>query len=284
MASITAAAVKALRDRTGLPMMDCKQALQETDGDEDAAVDCLRKKGLKTADKRKDRATAFGRMGIYVGSDPPVGAMVELLCESAPVAKHEEFVQLADDLAKQLATGPGADSADALLDQPSPSVEGKTLREVKDELFNRMREVFNVGRMCRIDGVCAGYSHNAATVAGVLVEMEGEGDVATVGKDVAMHATAMRPKVLHTAELPEEMVAKEREILAEAARKEGKPEKIIEKMVEGRLRNFYAEHVLTEQPFVKEQKVSVGKYVKQEGLEIKRFVHWELEASESGDE
>lgn len=284
MATITAAAVKSLRDRTGLPMMDCKAALQECDGDENAAIDYLRKKGLKTLDKRKDRATAFGRMGIFVDPDQPVGAMVELLCESAPVAKHEEFVQLAEDLAKQLATGPGAETADELLDQPSPSETGKTIREVKDELFNRMREVFNVGRICRIDGPCAGYSHNLGTVAGVLVEMEGDGDLATVGKDVAMHVTAMRPKVLNKEDLPEDMVGKEREILTEAARKEGKPEKIIEKMVEGRLRDFFAQHALVEQPFVKEPKLTVAKYVKQNGLAIKQFCHWELEADASSDE
>lgn len=280
MVSITAAAVKSLRDATGLPMMDCKKALQETGGDEQAAIDYLRKKGLKTLEKRKDRATSFGRMGIHVDAEQPVGAMVELLCESAPVAKNEEFIQLAEDLAKQLAVGPGADSAEALLDQPSPSVAGKTLREVKDDLFNRMREVFNVGRICRIDGKCAGYSHNLGTVAGVLVAMEGDGDVSTVGKDIAMHVTAMRPKVLAKEELPEDMVAREREILSEAARKEGKPEKIIEKMVDGRMRNFYAQHVLTEQGFVKDEKIAVGKYAKQNGLTIQQFVHWELEDAE----
>jgi elongation factor Ts len=284
MASITAAAVKALRDRTGLPMMDCKKALQETGGDEEAAVVYLRKKGLKTLDRRKDRKTSFGRMGIYVDLEQPVGAMVELLCESAPVAKNEEFVQLAEDLAKQLAVGPGADSADTLLDQPSPGVAGKTLREVRDDLFNRMREVFNVGRICRIDGRCAGYSHNLGTVAGVLVALEGDGDVSTVGKDIAMHVTAMRPKVLTKEDLPEEMVAKEREILSEAARKEGKPENIIAKMVEGRMRNFYAQHVLDEQGFVKDEKLTVGKYAKQNGLTITQFVHWELEDVESQDE
>jgi elongation factor Ts len=284
MATITAAAVKSLRDRTSLPMMDCKAALQESGGDEDAAIDYLRKKGIKTLGKRKDRATSFGRMGIYLDPDRPVGAMVELLCESAPVAKHEEFVQLAEDLACQLATGPGAGTADELLDQPSPSQAGKTLREVKDELFNRMREVFNVGRVCRIDGRCAGYSHNLGTIAGVLVEMDGDGDVAVVGKDVAMHATAMRPKVLNKEELPEDMVGKEREILAAAARKEGKPENIIEKMVEGRLRDFFAQHALNEQPFVKEPKLTVAKYVKQNGLTIKQFCHWELEAAKPEDD
>ena len=121
MANITAAAVKALRERTGLPLMDCKKALVETSGDENGAVDWLRKRGSQIMEKRSGRETSFGRMGIYSNTNPPAGAMVELKCESAPVAGSEEFIQLANDLAHQLATGPGAANADELLDQPSPS-------------------------------------------------------------------------------------------------------------------------------------------------------------------
>ncbi len=274
MADITAAAVKSLREKTGLPMMDCKRALQQSDGDEAAAIEELRKKGAKTQETRAGRETAFGRTGLYVSLDPGVGAMVELKCESAPVAKHEEFIQLANDLAQQLATGPGAATPDELLDQPSPSQEGMTLREQKDDLFNRIREVFNVTRLVRIDEPCGGYSHNAATVAGVLIQVEGGSD--EVAKDVAMHVAAMRPSVLAVAELDPEEVAKEREILAEAARSEGKPEKIIEKMVEGRLRNYYAQRVLLEQPFVKDDKLTVGRFAAKNDMKIVRFIHWEL--------
>ena len=170
MVAISAAEVKSLRERTGLPMMDCKQALTECHGDAEAAVRWLRERGAQVLSKRSDRETAFGRFGIFASFDPPVGAMVELKCESSPVAQNEEFIQLANDLARQLATGPGAQTADELLDQPSPSKAGTTLRQQKDDLFNRIREVFNVGRMVRIDGPCGGYSHNAKTVAGVLVE------------------------------------------------------------------------------------------------------------------
>jgi len=274
MAEITAAAVKALRERTGLPMMDCKRALQENDGDEAAAVEWLRKKGLKTQEKRAGRETSFGRLGIYASLEDGVGAMVELQCESAPVTKNDDFIQLADDLAKQLATGPGAATAEELLAQGSPSQDGKTLAEIKDDLFNRIREVFNVGRFVRIDGPCGGYSHNAATISGVLVQVEGGAE--DIVKDVAMHVAAMRPKVLNVDQLDPDLVAKEREILSETARKEGKPDNIVEKMVEGRLRGFYAEHVLTEQPFVKENKLSVGKFAKQNDMKIVQFVHWEL--------
>ena len=277
MGSITASAVKSLRERTGLPMMDCKQALQESDGNEDAAVEWLRKRGGQIMEKRGGRETTFGRVGVYANLDEGVGAMVELKCESAPVTNNEEFIQLADDLAKQLATGPGASGADELLDQPSPSHEGMTLREQKDDLFNRIREVFNVGRIVRIDGPCAVYSHNATTIAGVLVQVDGSATPESV-KDVCMHVAAMNPSAVSTDELDPEEVEKERKILTEAAREEGKPEKIIDKMVEGRLRNFYAQRVLNEQPFVKDDKVTVKQYAKNNGYEIVKFVHWVIGA------
>jgi elongation factor Ts len=274
MAEITAAAVTALRKQTGLPLMDCKKALTETGGDTDAAVKWLRERGAQILGTRSDRETAFGRFGLYTSLDPGVGAMVELKCESAPVAQNEEFIQLADDLARQLALGPGADTADKLLDQPSPSRPTMTLREQKDELFNRIREVFKVGRFQRFDGPTGGYSHNAATVSGVLIEVEG-GDEVTA-KDVCMHIAAMRPAALNKEDLDPTEVEKERQILREAALKEGKPANIVDKMVEGRLRNYYAQHALTEQPFVKDDKVTVGQLAQQNGMKIKRFLLWEL--------
>jgi elongation factor Ts len=272
MAEITAAAVKAFRERTGLPLMDCKKALQEAGGDEEAAVEVLRKRGQQLADKRSDRETAFGRFGLYIGSDKNVGAMVELLCESAPVTTNEEFIQLANDLAEALATGPGASTPEELLAQPSPSKSGKTLAEQKDELFNRIREVFKVGRMIRVEGSSGGYMHHAGTTAGVLVTIEGGTDEAA--KDVSMHIAAMKPAALDKESLDPELVAKEREILKQAALAEGKPENIVEKMVDGRLRNFYAERCLMEQPFVKDDKQSVGDYANSANMKIKQFWHW----------
>jgi elongation factor Ts len=274
MGEISAKAVKAFREKTGLPLMDCKRALAEAGGDEDKAIELLRKSGEKLELKRAARDTDFGRFGLYFGLDKNVGAMVELKCESAPVTQNEEFVQLANDLAEQLATGPGAATADELLEQPSPSKEGITLADQKADLFNRIREVFNVGRMVRIDNSCGGYSHNAKTVAGVLLEVEGGND--EVAKDICMHIAAMRPDALQKEDLDSDIVAQEREILREAALKEGKPENIVDKMVEGRLRNFYAERVLCEQPFVKDDKITVGKHADGHGMKIKQFVHWEL--------
>lgn len=275
MAEITAAAVKSLRERTGLPMMDCKKALSETGGDEEAAVESLRKKGIKTQEtKMGTRDTSCGRMGIYNDFDSGVAAMVELQCESAPVASHEEFVALANDLAQQLATGPGAATPDELLEQPSPSGSGVTLREQKDDLYNRIREVFKLRRILRIDARCGAYAHHSGVTKGVLLQVEGgNGETA---KDVCMHIAAMNPNAVHKDDLDPALVAKEREILAEAARREGKPEEIIEKMIDGRMRQFYAQQVLEEQPFVKDDKQTVGKYAKAADMKLLKFVHWEL--------
>jgi len=274
MVAISAAEVKSLREKTGLPMMDCKQALTECNGDAEAAVRWLRERGAQVLNKRSDRETAFGRFGVFASFDPPLGAMVELKCESRPVSQNDEVIQLANDLARQLATGAGAQTADELLDQPSPGKAGTTLRQQKDDLFNRIREVFNVGRLVRIDGPCGGYSHNATTVAGVLVEVAGGSP--ELAKDVCMHIAAMRPLALGRADLDPAEIEKERAILREAALKEGKPANIVDKMVEGRLRNFFAEKVLLEQQFVKGDKVTVSKMAAQHGMTVKRFVHWEL--------
>ncbi|EAQ78638.1 translation elongation factor Ts [Blastopirellula marina] len=274
MAGISAAAVKSLREKTGLPMMECKKALVETSGDEEGAIRWLRENGVAIEGKRQDRVTEFGRFGVFADFENGVGAMVELKCESASVTQLEDFILLAEDMAKVLAEGPGAATPEELLAQPSTIKPGTTLGELKLDLFNRVREVFNIGRMIRIDAPTGGYSHNSSTVAGVLIEVEG-GDSETA-KDVSMHIAAMRPSALNVDELDPKVVENERSILTEAARNEGKPDKIIEKMVEGRLRNFYAESVLLEQPFVKDDKQSVGNYAKEKGMKVKRFVHWQL--------
>jgi len=273
MVEIKAPAVKSLRDKTGLPMMKCKEALQATDGDEQAAIEWLRKDNIKVQESRTGRETAFGRMGLYVDRERGVGALVELLCESAPVAANDEFVALASDMAKQLAIGKGAKTADELLGQTAAG-GGKSLRDQMLDVSNRIREVFNVGRVARIDGPCAGYAHHAGRTVGVLVEVEGGN--AEAAKDVCLHIASMAPQVLAAADVPAAEVEKEREILAEAARKEGKPDNIIAKMVEGRLRNFYADRALLEQPFVKEPSLTVGKFATQHGMTIKRFIYWEL--------
>jgi elongation factor Ts len=276
MAEITAASVKALREKTGLPMMDCKRALGESNGDIQKAIELLRKAGAKVAEKQAGRATTSGRISLYTDANRKVGAMIELRCESAPVAANEQFVQLANDIAKQLALGPGAATPDALLAQPSPSQPGHTLKQQFEDLHNRIRENFKLDRIIRVDGVCGGYVHHNAA-AGVLLEIEGGNE--EIARDICMHAAAFRPKVTNREELDAAEVEKEREILTEQARKEGKPENIIAKMVEGRLRDFYAQRCLVDQPIANEMKYgkkTVSQIAKEAGMKIIRFVHWEL--------
>ena len=273
MPEITAQAVKDLRERTGLPMMDCKRALQESGGDAEKAIELLRKEGKKTMEKRAGRTTSSGRIAVYTDFAGGVGTMVDLRCESAPVAANDQFVQLANDLAKQLAIGPGATTAEELLSQASPSQPQHTLKQQFEDLNNRIREAFKLERLVRINGVCGGYAHHNGA-AGVILQVEGGNP--ELAKDICMHTAAMRPAVVGKEDLDPAAIDKEREILAEAARAEGKPEKIIAKMVEGRLQNFYAERCLLEQPFVKDDKRTVGQAAKDAGMKIIRFVHWEL--------
>ncbi len=278
MAAVTAAAVMALREKTGLPMMECKKALTECGGDTEQAVEWLRKQGVKTQAMRADRETSMGRLAIYTDLEQGVGTLVELKCESAPVAGSPDFKDFVNDIAKTLALGSGANSPEELLAQKSQAHPDKTLGEIKDDLFNRMREVFELSRICRIDAPCGGYAHHDGSKA-ALVEITGETagpQAAEVAKDVAMHIVALSPKAIVKEDLDQSIVDKEREILTEAAKQEGKPENIIQKMIEGRLRNFFSQCVLLEQPFVKDDKQSVGKLLKSVGLNVKRMEHWKI--------
>jgi elongation factor Ts len=274
LAEISATAVKSLREQTGLPLMECKRALTESGGDVEGAIEFLRKAGkAKMIGRAADRETSFGRLAVFASIEPPVGSIIEIRCESAPVASNEEFIKLAHNLAEQLALGAGVATPEALLDEPSPGKPGSTLRQQFDDLNNRIREVFRLARIQRLDGACGGYVHHDGANA-VLLQIEGGNP--EVAKDICMHIAASRPIVVAKEDLDPQLVAKEREILSAQARQEGKPEKIIEKMVEGRLRDFYARHCLLEQPFVKDSDQTVGQVAKAAGMKIVRFVHWML--------
>ncbi|MEX0671524.1 MAG: translation elongation factor Ts [Pirellulales bacterium] len=278
MAEITAAAVMALREKTGLPMMECKKALAECGGNTEQAVDWLRKQGIKTQSMRADRETSCGRLAVFADPAKGVGTIIELKCESPPVAGSDDFKALANDIAKTLALGPGAATSADLLAQKSLAHPDRTLGELKDDLFNRMREVFELSRIKRIDGPCGGYAHHDGSKA-ALIEIAGNTSAANAGevaKDVAMHVVALAPQAIRKEDLDPAVVEKERAILTEAARHEGKPDNIIAKMIEGRLRNFFSQCVLLEQPFVKDDKQSVGQFAKAAGLEIKSVENWKL--------
>jgi elongation factor Ts len=216
MAEISASAVKTLRERTGLPMMDCKKALQDAGGDTEKAVELLRKAGKKVAEKRSGRATTAGRIAVYTEFGV-VGAMVDLRCESAPVANNADFTALANDMVKQLATGPGAATPEELLTQLSPGKPGQTLHQHLEDLLNRIREAFKLERVVRLNGSCAGYAHHNGAV-GVLLQVEGGNP--ELARDICMHIAAMRPLVLQKEELDPELVNKERELAEEVITKE----------------------------------------------------------------
>jgi elongation factor Ts len=274
---ISAAIVKAFRDKTGLPMMDCKKALVEANGDEEKAVEILRKSGAKTMAARTDRETEAGRIALFTDSKKQVSAMVELLCESAPVANTEEFIALVTGLAEQLATGPGAKTPEELLAQPFPGKKGVTLQQFYDDLVNKIREVFKLTRIKRVEGLCGAYVHHNHAI-GVLLPIEGT-DVA-LGKDIAQHVAAMKPQALSEADIEPAIVKKEQEmILAEVQadpKNNKKPKDVLQKIVDGKMKSFFAERTLLGQPFVKDSAKTVAQVCDGGKIKIKEMIHWVL--------
>ena len=272
---ISAATVKAFRDKTGLPMMDCKRALIEADGDEDKAVEILRKAGAKTMAARTDRETEAGRIALYVDDKKHVSAMVELLCESAPVSNTEEFIALVNGLAEQLASGPGAKTPEELLAQPFPGKAGVTLQQFYDELVNKIREVFKLTRIVRIEGHCGAYVHHNAAI-GVLLPIDGTN--VELGKDIAMHVASMKPQALSETDIDSAVVQKEREMILSEVKETGKnkPEDVIQKIVDGKMKAFFAERTLLGQPFVKESAKTVAQVCQEGKITVKEMIHWVL--------
>lgn len=276
MADITAASVKALRELTDLPMMDCKQALVEAEGDQDKAVDILKEKHKKIMIKRADNTTSEGLVAIAVKDDGSEGAMVAVECESAPVAANDGFKSLADQCARQLLNGPGASTPEELLSQPAPDVPGKTLNEVWEGLVNKIREKIVVAKVARVQGPVGGYVHHDGKT-GVLFQATGENATSPVLRDVAMHIAALRPTVTAVEELDAANVKAERERLSEEARATGKPENIIDKIVDGRMKVYYQEQgVLVMQPFAKDDSKLVSQALAEQGLTAVGFTCWVL--------
>jgi elongation factor Ts len=276
MAEITAEAVRTLRERTDLPMMECKKALVEAQGDQEKAVQILKErvKGLKL--KVADRTTSEGRIPTLTAADGLAAVMVEVQCESAPVAKSEGFLHLCDQLTKQLLTGPGAATPDELLSQKCPDKPSVTLRELHEEALNKIRENIVVARAIKVKGPVAGYTHHDGKL-GVLMQASGQNATAPVLRDVAMHIASMKPTVCLPEQLDPVVVGAEKARETEAAKKSGKPANIIEKIVEGKLRVFYAnEGVLVYQNFVKDEAKTVAQALAAAGLTATGFVRWRL--------
>ena len=271
---ISAAAVKSLREKTNLPLMQVKKALQEAAGDEERAIQILKEQVGTVMAKRSENATEEGRIFVAVADGGKQAAMVEVQCESAPVAGGEDFRQLGEALVKQLLNGPGADSVDALLSQSSPS--GGTLKDQFETVVNKIREKFVVARIARVDGPVGSYVHHDGKTA-VLFQADGTGDTSIL-RDVGMHIAALKPNVVHVEQLDPSVVAAERERLKAEARGTGKPENIIDKIVDGKLKVFYKDEagVLVEQPFAKDDSKSVSQVLAEKGFKAKAFTLWVL--------
>jgi elongation factor Ts len=269
---VNAADVKKLRDRTGMQMMKCKAALTQAGGDMEKAVEILRLSNKDAQDKTASRETADGRIGVYIDPVKKIGAIVELRCESAPVAKNERFVKLATDVAKQIALK-GADSSEALLAQPFVDEPGKTVNERIGEVVGLMRENIKPARMARLDGILGEYIHHDGSV-GVLLLVEGEKGDPVILRDVCMHIAAKSPMTALREQVPQDKIDKEMEIARAQAEETGKnkPANIIEKIAEGKLRTWFAENVLAEQPFVKDESKTVAELLKGAGMKLKSFV------------
>jgi elongation factor Ts len=264
MADISAKDVAALRKATGAGMMDCKKALAETDGDIEAAKDWLRKKGLAGATKREGRAADQGAVEVVV--DGNAGAVVELNCETDFVAKGADFQNVLGALVAQVAAQGDADVA-------GQAFEGSTVGETITTMGATLGERIELGRIARYettDGLLDAYKHvqNERGTIGVLVELggvdPGNADAKAVAHDIALHIASAAPRYVSKDDVPADAIEKERELLTELTRNEGKPENAIEKIVAGRLNGFYKDYCLLEQGFVKEPKTTIAKLV--EGL------------------
>jgi len=264
MTNITAAMVKDLRDKTGAGMMDCKAALAETSGDVETAIDWLRKKGLSKAAKKAGRVAAEGLIGIAVADGR--GAVIEVNSETDFVARNELF----QDFVRKAAMGALAEEGD-LERVLASAFEDATLADAVRALVAKIGENMAVRRSAALavsPGVVASYVHNAVAPdlgkIGVLVALRSEADAEKLGqfgKQLAMHVAAAAPLALTPADLDPETVARERAIYADQARQSGKPENVIEKMIEGRMRKFYEESVLLSQTFVVDGETQIAKAV-----------------------
>ena len=269
MANITASMVKELRERTGLGMMDCKKALAEADGDMDRAIEDLRKaSGLKAA-KKASRVAAEGVVMTKIADDGNYGVLVEVNSETDFVARDENFLNFAKQVLDAAFSNKSADVASLL--------EGG-LEDTRQALVQKIGENINLRRVERVEfedanaGIVDSYIHN--NKIGVLVAITG--DEESLARDIAMHIAAVNPMVTRAEDVPEEVLAKESEIYSAQAKESGKPEEIVKKMIEGRIRKFIAEVSLTEQTFVKDPDVKVGGLLKQAGADIVQFVRFEV--------
>jgi elongation factor Ts len=264
MAAFSASMVKDLRERTGLGMMECKKALAEADGDIEKAIDDLRKSSGMKAAKKSGRIAAEGVVAAKVADDNSYGVMIEVNSETDFVARDEGFLAF---------VGQVLDKA-FVEKQTDVAVLAASMEDARQALVQKIGENVNIRRIEVVESPMVGtYVHSNNRIS-VLVSLSGgEGDVA---KDIAMHVAAVNPQVVKPEDMPEEVVAKEKEIFVAQARDSGKPEEIIEKMISGRINKFLSESSLVNQPFIKDPEIKVGKLAKDTGAEILSFVRFEV--------
>ncbi|MBL1265523.1 translation elongation factor Ts [Candidatus Methylomicrobium oryzae] len=270
--SITAGMVKELRERTGSGMMECKKALQEANGDMELAIENMRKAGLAKADKKSGRIAAEGSIGVKISDDEKTAAIVEINCETDFVAKSPDFVAFVNDVTSALLSADVATN-EQLLEMKLAG--GETVDETRRALIAKLGENITVRRFEKFhtaEGGTACYLHGSKI--GVIVELA-KADK-ELGKDIAMHIAASKPICVSEDQVSQETIEKEKEIFKAQAAESGKPADIIEKMVAGRISKFFAEVTLLGQPFIKDDKLSVGKLVSSKGNNVARFARLEV--------
>ena len=271
MANFSAADVKKLRELTGAGMMDCKKALDEADGDFDKAVELLRVKGAAKAAKRGAEREATAGLVANSGT-----ALVELNCETDFVAKNDDFIAAAQQIADAAASARPAD-IEAL---KGVELQGTTVGNLVEDLAVKIGEKIELGRVAVFDEPVVAYMHRRASdlppAVGVLVEYSG--DSAEAARGIAMQVAAMRPSYLSRDEVPTDIVAKEREIAEATAREEGKPEQALPRIIDGRLNGYYKQVALLDQPSVQDSKKTVKAVLDEAGVSVTRFARFEIGA------
>ena len=265
MAEITAGMVKELRERTDAPMMDCKKALSEADGDMTRAEEILRVRFGNKANKAAGRVAAEGTVGIYISADGKLGAMVEVNCETDFVAKNDDFLALTRNLA-ELAAKNNPSDVSALT---GLKIGDSTAEEVRAQLVGKIGENMSVRRFVRVaaQGKLVSYVHSGKI--GVLVDLVGGDDA--LGKDIAMHIAAAKPKSLDASGVSSDLIEAERRVAIEKAKEAGKPEAMLDKIADGTVQKFLKEVTLLSQPFVKDDKQSIEQLLKSKGASVASF-------------
>ena len=273
MANYTAADIKTLRERTGAGMLDVKKALDEADGDQSKAVEILRIKGLKGVTKREGRSATNGLVTAHTAGE--AGTLLEIACETDFVAKSEPFIALADKVLA-IAVATEANSVNELL---KADLDGRSVQDIVDEANATIGEKIEVRRVARVHGeTVVSYLHKTSpdlpAQIGVLLAVTG--DHPQAARDIAMHIAAFSPTALTRAEIPDAVIAKERELAEATAREEGKPEQALPKIIEGRVNGFLKDNVLLEQPHAKEPKKTVGKVAEEAGITVTGFARFKV--------